>query len=327
MYLSISTTFGNQEKARLNLAAAYIRDHLTEALNLEELARTTGFSKFYFHRLFKMQFGEPPGDYIKRLRLEQAAFRLLAGDRRSITDLAYQYGFSSSQHFTGSFKQHYGVPPITVRDRFDWRTILLNKIRIMESGYSKRHCLPAEVEKGKMFIQFPCLHGDAQEGGESRNLEVIRFPRCRVAYVRLKTLPLSEALGQAMQKMFKWSIAEKLFTMDAGLLMTAYEVVPDEEGLFTVDVCATIPENAAIKEYPEIKIRNLQEGLYGVYHGRFQTFDEFAAVREKLMRGWWVSSYYSRDRRPRYVIFYNGPTLDPSVAWLSDLCFPITILP
>jgi len=317
---------GNSERVRLNQAAVYLQDHLTETLNLEELARTAGFSKFHFHRLFKAWYGETPGDYVKRLRLERTACQLLAEPSISITDLAYQYGFSSSQHFANAFKVHFGVPPVTVRDKFDWRTILLKKIEIMKSGYGKKHCLPVEVQKGSATIRFPQYPDGCPGGAASPELEVVNLPCYRVAFMRLQTVPLSEALKAAVQKMIAWSIAERLFMRGGGQLMNAVEIVPDAEGRYTFDVCITIPEEMTVDKDDQIRIRCLPGGQYGVYHGKFRTFAEFGAARENLMRAWWVSSYYSRDQRPRYVIFYNGPTLDPSSVWLADLCFPITTL-
>jgi len=326
VHSSFPSRLGDQEQAQLTRASVYLHDHFAEALNLTDLARLAGFSKFHFHRLFKMQYGETPGDYVKRLRLEQTAYRLLAGDKPSITDLAYRFGFSSSQHLTGSFREHFGVPPGQVRDRFDWRDILLKKIQVMESSYGKKHCLPVNIDKGKSNIRFPKIMDRGPGCAECPELEVVDMPSYGVGYIRLQAMANSEPVARAMQTIIQWSLEKRLFMLGGGQLMIAAEIVPDAEGRHTFDVCITFPEELAIHANEEIKVRNLPGGLYGVYHGKFRNMEEFAATRASLIRDWWISSYFPRDQRPRYIIFYNPPSPDPASTWLADICFPITTL-
>lgn len=59
----------------INRAIDYILLHI-EDVTLEEVASYCHFSKYYFCRLFKAQTGESVHSFIKRVRLEQSAFRL-----------------------------------------------------------------------------------------------------------------------------------------------------------------------------------------------------------------------------------------------------------
>ena len=94
----------DQHQTRLERIRAYIRDHYAEEMNMAELAKRAGFSKFHFQRVFRETFGETLRDYIKRIRLEKSAYRLMASENCTMTDVAYACGFSSSQHFTKAFK-------------------------------------------------------------------------------------------------------------------------------------------------------------------------------------------------------------------------------
>lgn len=321
----LPASIGPQEKERLLRAASHLRDHVTDALNLDELARMAGFSKYHFHRLFKEEFGEPPGDYVKRLRLEQAAGKLLGGNCKSITDLAYSCGFASSQHFSGLFKKHFGVPPVTVRDKFNWRDLLMNKIAVMESDYGRKHCLPADVRKGSVSIRFPqCPDRDGASAAPDE-LALVDLPPYRVAFIRLVSRLLSEEIYRTTQKMVQWMFAERLFFRGGGQLTNSVEIVPDADGRYIFDVCVTIPEEMSIDD-PEMQVRYLPGGQYGIYRGKYATFEEFNVIREKLMRGWWMSSYYPRDQRPRYVIIYGDPALTPDGSFLADFCFPVKTL-
>ncbi len=60
----------------------HIQTHLESDLNLDLLAEHVGFSAYHFHRLFRDTIGEPVKEYIRRLRLEKAAYRLRSVKRR-----------------------------------------------------------------------------------------------------------------------------------------------------------------------------------------------------------------------------------------------------
>jgi len=80
----------------LNRAIDYIVENFTLPPNLDEVAKISGFSKFYFHRLFKEYIGETLNQFTMRIRLERAAFFLLFHKDRTITDIALSCGFSNS---------------------------------------------------------------------------------------------------------------------------------------------------------------------------------------------------------------------------------------
>lgn len=54
----------------------YISDHLTEEIRLSHLAQASLFSPWYSYRLFREYLELTPAEYIRRLRLSQAAVRL-----------------------------------------------------------------------------------------------------------------------------------------------------------------------------------------------------------------------------------------------------------
>ena len=92
----------------------YILEHLTEEITLTDLAETAHFSPWYAHRLFKELTGIPPAEYIRKLRLSEAAKRLKNGKRR-ITDIAMTLGFESIDGFTRSFFREFGMTPSKYR--------------------------------------------------------------------------------------------------------------------------------------------------------------------------------------------------------------------
>jgi AraC-like DNA-binding protein len=91
-------------------AALWIDAHAEEAIDLDSAASEVGLSPFHFLRLFTRVVGVTPHQYLVRSRLRRAA-RLLADDRRSITDVALDVGFADLSNFVRTFHRAAGVSP------------------------------------------------------------------------------------------------------------------------------------------------------------------------------------------------------------------------
>lgn len=95
--------------ARVNQVVDLIQERLDQNLSLEVLADEAGFSRFHFHRIFAGVVGEPLHAFVRRARLERAALELARRPDRSITDIALDYGFSSSANFSRAFRESFGA--------------------------------------------------------------------------------------------------------------------------------------------------------------------------------------------------------------------------
>ena len=95
-------------------AVGYILEHVGESLTVDQVADHCHFSKFYFSRRFKAETGESPYAFIRRARLETSAFRLKTEPDRSVTDIGWDYGYSSSNYST-VFRQRFGARPVEFR--------------------------------------------------------------------------------------------------------------------------------------------------------------------------------------------------------------------
>lgn len=88
----------------------YIDGHLTEAITLRSLARAAGYSPWHSARMFKDVTGKAPFEYIRAMRLTQAALRLKQHDQR-IIDVAFDFVFDSHEGFTRAFSRQFGITP------------------------------------------------------------------------------------------------------------------------------------------------------------------------------------------------------------------------
>src|SRR5207245_11011107 len=91
-------------------AALWIDAHAHEVIDLEAVASAAGLSPFHFLRIFASVLGVTPHQYLVRCRLRRAA-SLLAGDARSITDVALDVGFGDVSNFVRTFHRAAGVSP------------------------------------------------------------------------------------------------------------------------------------------------------------------------------------------------------------------------
>ena len=94
----------------INDAIEYILIHIEENVTAESVADHCHVSRFYFTRIFKQQTGESVYAFIKKKKLEFSAFRLKSESDRSITEIASQFGYSSS-NYSSAFSDYFGMSP------------------------------------------------------------------------------------------------------------------------------------------------------------------------------------------------------------------------
>ena len=92
----------------------FVQDHLNEDLTPHQLADVACFSQHHFHRIFRAVVGESVMDHVRRLRLEQAAYRLRT-TRRSIGEIAMDAGYGAQEAFTRVFQVYFGIGPRVFR--------------------------------------------------------------------------------------------------------------------------------------------------------------------------------------------------------------------
>lgn len=94
----------------------HMHDADGDTASIGKLARDLGCSRGHLHNVFRSAVGMPPSDYARRLRIKEAC-RHLSADSASITAIAFENGFSSSQHFSRVFKRYLGLTPSSYRSQ------------------------------------------------------------------------------------------------------------------------------------------------------------------------------------------------------------------
>lgn len=93
----------------------YVQAHVADPeLNIQRIAEALRCSKRYLHRVFEDEAsGLERHIWFARLERCRAALAAESNESRSITDVAFEWGFKSSAHFGRLFKQQYGITPKT----------------------------------------------------------------------------------------------------------------------------------------------------------------------------------------------------------------------
>lgn len=91
-------------------ALEYIDNNIASDISLDDIAFIAGFSVPQFYRLFKRLTGDTVGSYILRRKLILASDEVKNG-YKSISSIAFDYGFASHDVFTRAFIRVFGVSP------------------------------------------------------------------------------------------------------------------------------------------------------------------------------------------------------------------------
>jgi transcriptional regulator GlxA family with amidase domain len=105
---------------RFGELADWMLRNLHGDLSIDALAQRARLSPRQFSRRFKAVFGTSPGDYVERLRLDEAR-RRLPGGGQTVESIAASVGYASDDAFRRAFERHFGVAPSAYRQQFSPR--------------------------------------------------------------------------------------------------------------------------------------------------------------------------------------------------------------
>lgn len=97
-------------------ALSLLHARATEPWTADDLASELGMSRSAFAARFATVMGVPPMRYLTRWRMRLAANDLSARTK-SVSEVAYDLGYSSEAAFTRAFRREFGSPPAEWRSR------------------------------------------------------------------------------------------------------------------------------------------------------------------------------------------------------------------
>ena len=100
----------NPEIDYINLARKYMRENLSRALCMEDVAKEVGMGYSKFRKVFRNYTGFSPTQYFLNLKLEKAK-DYLSNTHLSCKEIAFRLGFDSAAYFNKMFRQRHEITP------------------------------------------------------------------------------------------------------------------------------------------------------------------------------------------------------------------------
>ena len=99
----------------------HIINHAHEDICADDLQRLAGVSKSKLYDEFKLHYGTSPMSYLRKHRLQQI-HKVLSSpqshSKTSISQLAYQWGFTHLSRFADEYKQEFGEKPSETKSKY-----------------------------------------------------------------------------------------------------------------------------------------------------------------------------------------------------------------
>ncbi len=280
----------NEYHKAVNRVVEYIDRHLTDPIDLDTLSDVAHTSSFHFHRIFRSIMGENVGEYIQRLRLENAA-RHLRTSSMNVKDITERTGYQTDQSFSKAFKKHFGVSPTAYRRLKDGDTKV--------STFAVDKCPPPVPE--------------------IRTINHIKYIYIRIIDVYGSPKSYNIAWG----KLYTFALQNEIINEQTGYLGLSY----DDPTITAPNRCrfyAGITTCKDIKPQGEFGFQTIEGGRYAVFtlKGSYSKLMDFY---NRIYSQWLpVSNYRLRDSVP-FEKYLNNPEKVSEQDLLTEVYIPIDV--
>ena len=101
----------------LSAAIRHVSQHFSDHITNHELAKACGLSVRAFERQFRLMYQSSPHDYVRQIRVRMSCSALVFS-KKSLAEVANEFGFADQSHFAKEFRRIMGVPPREYRAQY-----------------------------------------------------------------------------------------------------------------------------------------------------------------------------------------------------------------
>ncbi len=280
----------NGYSERIDRIVAYLNDQVESTHTLRELAEVAQLSPFHFHRVYRAITGETPSGTLRRLRIARALV-MLRDSTKSITEIAFDVGYESSQAFSKAFRQLTGCSATEARANHQKLDAL---VKVLSGAPGQ----PADSEL------------------EVRLVSVEPFK-----VIASRHVGPPEGLFTAFGDLYAW--AEKAGMLDDYRGIYGIPIDDPRDSLSEgarFDCCFDFGPKAEPSEQHSEAF--LGGGLYAVarHVGPYEGLDD---KYDRLYGPWLLSSQYQLRDFPSYNHYLNDPSTVPPEQWETDIHLPV----
>jgi AraC family transcriptional regulator len=312
--------------SRINKVLDYIETHLSEEIDLNELADVACFSRYHFHRIFKTATGETLQRFIQRLRLERAYSQLWLDPDKSITEIAFDMQFASSAAFARAFRENFGMSASMLRKKLQAGDSNLGKMDSNSDQLHRNWRQAYTITKNYNFNSIEKLNWRVEMKENSKmkaDVKVVDLPEKTVAYLR-HIGPYagdSELFGNLFNKLLTWAGPRNLLT-ESSKFMSIYHDNPevtDPQKLRT-SICLSVDADTEVSG--EVGKMVVSGGKYAI--ARFELdASEYGEAWNLVYGGWLPNSGYQPTDDPPLEVYHNNPDEHPEGKHIFDIMLPV----
>lgn len=282
-------TVPQQFRHKINRLIDHVAQDPCRSYSLDELASLCHISKYHFHRVFKAITGETVKQLCSRLRLEKAAGSLIYNKQASITDIALDYGFSSSTNFSKAFQNHYACSPSHYRNSMDRSAQLTGQTN-------------SNIGKAKSFTpddnSFTLM--TPSQITVDKNAKTYHLAYCRTtgAYE-------PELIEQLYHRLIRWAESKQALVANSPLIMVNWsDTFIAEQENWTYDTAVIVTKNC--QSEGDIQTQTLENRLVVKAHCWLKPSEFSTALQQcwdYLLGKWLADSEYQPAHKPSYEVY------------------------
>lgn len=102
------------DKPHINKAIEYIKEYYNSNISIDDLCKVCNLSPYHFIRIFKLETGKTPHEFILDKKISKALRKIKDG-QHSLNEVSQLCGFISQSHFSTVFKKKVGVSPLVYK--------------------------------------------------------------------------------------------------------------------------------------------------------------------------------------------------------------------
>lgn len=273
---------------QINKVLNHLQFHLGNEIQLSELADLGGFSKFHFSRLFKAYTGETVIAFLKRKRLEKAAYYLRFTEK-SISEIAYEIGYDVPSSLNVPFAKMFG-------------------------------CTPSEFRKTKQKLQQ--TKNDIMEL-KAMQLEVRIEQTQDLEVIFLRTFGYNQAsIGRAWRTIMPYVAQKGIYGPNSKVIGAALDD-PENVDPSKCEYHASVSSDLPLVPEDDFSVRTLQGGKYAVFTLE-GSYDQMEDAYAWILRKWLPESGYQLRDAEVYDHYLNSMVNTPENELLTDIYLPIS---
>lgn len=276
-------------KKRINYVIDFIDENINKKLTLNELAETASFSKYHFHRIFKIIIGETLNDYIKRVKMEKIYRQMLIEKNRSLTEIAFAFGYNSSANFSRDFNNYFKVSPSEIRK--------LKKLPAARKiSFTKDLNIP--------FI-----------GIENISDKLLLYERITTGYN-------PAVISKVFKDLFEYFVKDYPDTSIEQFIGIGYDD-PDytPPGKCRYDACVSVDKKTALPKNHPYNVKLFKGGNYAVFLFEGKP-EQFFPAWDIIFHNWLINSRYIPDNRPHLEMYLPSDKYELGI-YKAHLCLPV----